>query len=548
MNSGSTRRELIIGGVAAAVGTAVPTPSAAQTPSSEVELADLKAAEKLAGVEFTDEERKRVLATVRSLRPQYAAWRAAGIGYGDEPATRFTPLGGGSRPNARVQFREKLPNVQRPRSDEDLAFMTAREHAALISAHKLTSVELTNLYLARLKRYGPKLLNVVNLTEALAIAQAEAADAEIASGHYRGPLHGLPYGLKDLFAVRGYPTTWGANTFEHQKFDHDATVYTRLAAAGAVLVAKFSMGALALGDIWFGGQTKNPWNLSQGSSGSSAGSSSATAAGLVSFSIGTETLGSIMSPSMQCRVSGLRPTYGRVSRHGAMALSYTMDKVGPICRTLGDCAMVFAAICGEDMDDPSAVNRDFVFPARLDWKKLRVGSLLSDAVEATDPVTQFLKSKGVTILKPKFSRVPDGLTAILSVESASAFEEFTRTGVAKNLTNSPWAETFRAYRYVSGVDYLQAMRLRTKVMHLFEKELEGLDMVLLNGNGGPLLAMTNLTGHPQVHIPMGQTESNTSVGRSLVGRLYQDDLLVTVGAAIQEHLQIYRKRPDMTKI
>ena len=549
MSDSTSRRTVLAGALTAMASSAIPSPiqDLVQQPD-EVTLADIASVEKLAGVEFSEEERKRVLATVKSFRREFRVWRAAGIDYLDEPATHFVPLGGFNDPKALVAYKRLKQNVKRPKTDEELAFMSASEQSELIRTMQVSSVELTEMYLKRLKQFGDRLLNVVNLTEPLAVEQAKRADVEIRAGKIRGPLHGLPYGLKDLFAVKNYPTTWGAGPFEHQVLTHNSTVYERLENAGAVLVAKLSMGSLAQGDVWFNGVTKNPWNIKQGSSGSSAGSASATASGLVSFAIGTETLGSIMSPTLRCRVSGHRPTYGRVSRFGAMGLSYTMDKVGPIGRSLRDCAMVFAAICGHDPNDASSVSRDFQFPKEIDWRRLRVGTTMSESMIASDPVLQFLRDKGAEIKSFKFSPVPEGLTTILSVEAASAFEAFTRSGAVHGLTNSAWPDSFRAHRYVSAVDYLQAHRLRSKVMSKFESEIRDFDVIVANRTGGPLLEMTNHTGHPQVMIPFGVDEQGASFGKTLIGRLYDDDRLLSVAVAIQEHFQFHTQHPDMKAV
>ena len=348
-----TRKQLIkttlAGAVAMATGAAGETKAEAQTKSmSDITTDDLKAAEKIAGISFSEEERKAVLEDVAGFPKKWETLRQPPISYLVEPPTVFTPLHGGSRPNAKVSARVssvKAMDVKKL-SAEDMAFLSVRELGSLIRARKISPVALTQLYLDRLKQYGDKLLCVITLTEELALKQAERAEKEIAEGKYRGPLHGIPCGVKDLFATKGIPTTWGAEPYRHQVFDYDAAVVEKLEAVGAILLAKLSMGALAQDDIWFKGKTKNPWNPSEGSSGSSAGSASAVAAGLVPFAIGTETLGSIISPSARCRVTGLRPTYGRVSRYGAMGLSYTMDKIGPICREVEDCALVLRRCAG----------------------------------------------------------------------------------------------------------------------------------------------------------------------------------------------------------
>ena len=547
-----TRKEVLKSILIAAAAGSLPASAMAAVqggaPASEITLDDLKSFEKIAGISFADDERKRVLGEIRGARAGFETVRKETILPTTGISTPFIPLGGGSVHGAKVHARSSDPSVKRPSSDEDLAFMSVRELGHLIRTRQVSPVELTEVYIARLKRYGDRLLAVVNLTEDLAMQQAHAAEAEIRAGHYRGPLHGIPYGIKDLFSVKGLPTTWGAGPYEHQVFDYDATVVKKLEAAGAILLAKLSCGSLAQGDVWFKGTTKNPWNPKQGSSGSSAGSASATAAGLVGFSIGTETYGSITSPSVRCRVTGFRPTFGRVSRYGAMELSYTMDKVGPICREVEDCALVFAAISGSDAQDLAAVDREFQYPHRVSFKKLKVGWAGSEAAMATDPILKVFKDLGASVRFAKFTPIPDGVNQILDVEAGSAFDEFTRTDTIHGLKNSSWPETFRASRYVPAVEYLQAQRARTLLMHRFEAELGDLDIVVGNGVLGAILGHCNYCGHPQVALPFGGDANGNSLAKSLVGRLYRDDELLSVAKVVQDHFDFHRKRPDLTKV
>lgn len=548
-------KSLLVAGAAAA--TPLSLAQGATKPTDEITLDDLKSLEKIAGIEFTDAERKEVLADVRRQRGEFAEIRRLGIAYTDEPRTVFTPIGGGSERNAKVRA---IPSATssldlKKLTDEDLAFLSVRELGALIRAKRLSPMRLTEIYLARLKKYGDRLLCVVNLTEERARKAAVQAEKEINAGHYRGPLHGIPYGVKDLFALKGYPTTWGANVFEHRMFDYDSAVVEKLEAAGAIPLAKLSNGTFALGDLWYKGLTLNPFNPKQGSSGSSAGSACATAAGLVAFAIGTETLGSIMSPSTRCRVTGLRPTYGRVSRYGGMALSYTMDKVGPICRNAEDCALVLAAICGSDPRDPSAVDRDFVWPERVDFKRLKIGYLVGRNADLADssgiarePVLAALKKLGAEVRPAKFTPAEDPLLEILNVESSSAFDDFTRGEEIRKLNESPWPATFRAARYVPAVEYLQAQRARARLMRRFESELGDFDAVFGNGIGGSLLTITNLTGHPQIAIPWGADANGNSIGKSLVGRLYHEAKLVAIARAVQETAGFHHLRPDLSRV
>jgi Asp-tRNA(Asn)/Glu-tRNA(Gln) amidotransferase A subunit family amidase len=555
MSEGISRKEfvtsLLMAGAGAAVGTRLPQDPAAP-PTEQISLDDLRAVERVMGVTFSDEERQRILVQVRTNRRGFEAVRQEPIDFTTEPSTTFRPLGGGSLPGSRVSATTSPVNIDRRRlSDTDIAFLSLTELAHLVRTRQISSTELTRLYLDRLKRYGTDpLLCVVTLTESLALRQAAEADREIAAGRYRGPLHGIPYGLKDLFATAGAPTTWGADPYSDQVLDFNATVVEKLNKAGAVLVAKLSLGALAMGDVWFRGTTKNPFNPRQGSSGSSAGSASAAAAGLVGFAIGTETLGSIVSPSIRCRVTGLRPTYGRVSRYGGMALSYTMDKVGPICRQAEDCALVLAAICGADPQDPSAVDRPLDYRPRLDMRRMNVGFLVrpnnDDDLRAmdADPAVKILRDLQVTVQPVSFAPIPAGVMTILSVESSSAFDEFTRTEKIHQLKNSSWPETFRSARYVPAVEYLQAQRARTLLMERFEREFGGLDAVLTVG-GSAILSHTNLTGHPQIVLPWGGDAQGNSLARTLVGRLYREDVLVALAKAIQDRTEFRKHRPEI---
>lgn len=542
---GPSRKELLVSALSTTALAAVPAKVRAALQKEEpVTLDDLKAAAKVAGVRFTDDELRAVVESVRSSRHNADLLRGEGLPNDLEAATRFVPLGGGSAPGKVSAKPDGVRLSRKGMSEEDLAFASAAELGHLVRTKQIRSRELTEIYLARLKRSTPKLLCVVNLTEGRALREADAADREIEAGHHRGPLHGVPYGIKDLFAAQGAPTTWGAGPYDHQVLDFDCTVVERLTAAGAVLVAKLSCGALAMDDKWFGGQTKNPWNPKQGSSGSSAGSASATAAGLVGFSIGTETLGSIVSPSIRCRVTGLRPTYGRVSRHGGMVLAQTMDKVGPICRTAQDDALVLAAIAGSDPRDPSAVDRPFGFPRRIDYGKLKVGVLVPASRRGQpapeNPVTKLLKARGAHLEPIAFTQPPQGTTDLLEAESAAYFDGLTRhpDELAK-LKDSLWPDIFRAARFMSAVDYLNAQRARTRLMATFEKEFGDFDLFVCAG-GGYTLASVNLTGHPQIVIP--QTDGSSI---SLVGRLYREDVLCAVAWDLQRVIGAHRLRPTL---
>jgi Asp-tRNA(Asn)/Glu-tRNA(Gln) amidotransferase A subunit family amidase len=430
---------------------------------------------------------------------------------------------------------------------EDLAFATVPQLAELIRTRRISSTELTKMYLARLKTYGPKLLCVVTLTEDLALKQAAAADAEIKRGKYRGPLHGIPWGAKDLFATKGIKTTWGAEPYRDQVIDYDSTVVERLTEAGAVLVAKLSMGALAQGARWFGGVTRNPWQIDEaqtGSSGSSAGPASATAAGLVGFSIGTETLGSIVSPSSRCGVTGLRPTYGRVSRYGAMGLSWTMDKIGPMCRGVEDCAAALHAIYGPDGKDITVGDAPFNWNPDTNISTLRIGYLKTEFDGPTTPPTneqqrtqaeqrrtiyktalEVLEKAGAKLTPielPKFSAAT--LRFILSAEAATAFDDITRDGRVNQLSGqSPndWPNTFRTSRFIPAVEYLRAQRARTLLMREMEKLMSQWDVFVSPAPASASLLVTNLTGHPAVVLPCGFV-NNLPVAIMFTGGVYDE--------------------------
>jgi Asp-tRNA(Asn)/Glu-tRNA(Gln) amidotransferase A subunit family amidase len=436
---------------------------------------------------------------------------------------------------------------QRPATDEDLAFLPVAQLAALVRKRQVTSQELTKLYLSRLRQYDPVLRCVVTYTDDLALKQAERADREIAAGQYRGPLHGIPWGAKDLIAVPGYKTTWGATPFKDQVIDTKATVAAWLEEAGAVLVAKLALGALAQGDQWFGKMTRNPWNVREGSSGSSAGSACATSAGLVGFAIGSETLGSIISPCTRCGVTGLRPTFGRVSRHGCMTLCWSMDKLGPIARRVEDCALIFAAIHGFDGLDPTAVDRPYEWPPPRDLRTLRVGYIETNKAAAERDELRVLTDLGVKLLPIKLpSKLPFGsLTVILDAEASAVFDEITRQGITEDLNT--WPNTFRQGQFIPAIEYLRANRIRTLVMREMEEVMSQVDLYV----GGRDLTLTNLTGHPSVVLPNGTQKrggANAPTALTFTGRLFGETDLLAVARAYQRATDFHLARPPMDKI
>ncbi len=527
-----------------------------------------------------------------------------------DPATSATKFETEKRP-IKISPAPEVAKRGVPRNLQDVSFASARELGELVRTKKVSSTALTQMYLERLKRYDPLLHFVITLTEDRAMAKAKEADRDLAAGKYRGPLHGLPWGAKDLLAVAGYRTTWGAGGFEEQKFAEDATVVKRLDAAGAVLVAKLSLGALAMDDRWFGGKTRNPWNPAQGSSGSSAGSASATSAGCVAFSIGSETLGSISSPSTRCGCTGLRPTFGLVPRTGAMALSWSMDKLGRICRTVEDTALVLHAIHGPDGKDRSVQPAVFNWDANLDWRKLRVGYLKADFEHPADeelppekPEPQLsleekkkreeqkerraefrrrseydrryhaaaiekLKTMGVNLIPVELPKFPyDAMVPILEAEAASAFDELTRSGRDKLLTEQgpdDWPNSFRAARFIPAVEYIQANRARTLAMEAIPKAIGPFD-VIVAPTGSQQLVVTNLTGHPALIVPngfrgedapparkneKGEIEGGyggpgTPVSLTFLGQLYGEAKLLAFAHSYQSATDFHLKYPKLT--
>lgn len=516
---------------------------------------------KLMGLEFTTPEIDSLMNGVRNQIRQFNNNRKMKLANGIPPAIYFNPLPPGFIiPNKRSSFKEgKIGTVTLPKNENELAFYTVRELAVLIKTQQITSEKLTRFFIKRLKKYDPKLKCVITLTEDLAIKQAKRADQEIAKGRYRGLLHGIPYGAKDLLAKEGYKTTWGAAPYKNQTINTDATVIQRLEKAGAVLVAKLTLGALAWGDVWFGGTTRNPWNLKQGSSGSSAGSASAVAAGLVPFAIGTETLGSIVSPSTRCGVTGLRPTYGRVSRTGAMALSWTMDKIGPMARSAEDLAIVFNAIYGKDGQDLSLIDAPFNYDGTQNVaqmkQKIKVGYVKNFfdqkyGFKAYDDATlKKMRAIGFELVPVELPQLPQ-ISFILWAEAAAAFDELTRSNRDDMLVRQikqAWPNYFRMARFVPAVEYIQANRLRTVLIQQMQEKLKNIDVFLAPSFAGSTLTMTNLSGHPCVVLPNGFTAQKTPTSITFIGKLFGEDKLLQVAKAYQDATSFHKKHPDWVK-
>jgi Asp-tRNA(Asn)/Glu-tRNA(Gln) amidotransferase A subunit family amidase len=533
--------------------------------ASTVTVEMIAAAQTIAGVTFSRGEQDGIVARLnadRSYLDGSAFLRAANLGNAAQPALVFNPVPPGKALPARPRgVRRQVPTVTKPRTAEALAFLPVTQLAALLQTRQVTSSELTEIYLTRLARYDPQLRCVVSLTPELARVQAREADAEIAAGRYRGPLHGVPFGLKDLFAVRGTKTTWGASPYKDQVVDVDATVYTRLRAAGAVLVAKLSTGALALSAQWFGGTTRNPWNTAQDAAGSSAGPGAATAAGLVAFSIGSDTGGSIMQPSARNGLTGLRPTFGHVSRHGAMTLAWTQDTVGPMCRSAEDCALVFDAIYGPDGKDNSVLDVPFGWDASADVTRLRVGYLRSavgeDPTGQTDVTPaeaatrrntaaslQVIRDLGAEVRPfdlPEFAL--EAIDFIRYAETAAAFDQPTRDGTIRAVENGPEQSRrpaeIRPARFIPAVDYIQANRYRLRVMEQLDAAMADLDLFV-----GANLLLTNRTGHPAISLPNGFFEGSPTA-LQMTGKLFGEPELLLLAHAYQARTDHHVKRPPI---
>ena len=549
----------------------VPSPSPSPTPTPRITKEMMHQAEKLIGIELTDAQEALALGGVNRNLDAYETNRKIDVPLDTEPAIAFHPARAKKELYApKTKFRFGKVELPQFNTAEDLAFATVPQLAELLRTRRISSTELTKMYIERLKKYGPKLLCVVTLTEELALKQAAAADAEIKRGKYRGPLHGVPWGAKDLFATKGIKTTWGAEPYRDQVIDYDSTVVERLNEAGAVLVAKLSMGALAQGARWFAGVTRNPWQPEEaqtGSSGSSAGPAAATAGGLVGFSIGTETLGSIVSPSSRCGVTGLRPTYGRVSRYGAMGLSWTMDKIGPMCRGVEDCAAALQAIYGPDGKDITVGDAPFNWNPDTNISTLRIGYLKTEFDgPATPPqneqqrtqaeqrralykdalaVLEKAGAKLTPIELPKFSA--GSLRFILSAEAAAAFDDITRDGRVNQLSGQSagdWPNTFRTSRFIPAVEYLRAQRARTLLMRDMEKLMSQWDVFVSPAPGSASLLVTNLTGNPAVVLPCGFV-NNLPIAIMFTGGVYDEVSPLRVALAFERATKWHTMHPKM---
>lgn len=530
-------------------------------------------AQKLFDLDFDEAKRDSMMDGLQSNLTAYAALRSQAIPNKVIPAFRFDPFIPARLPDIEQKpISWQLPDpVPLPDDRNELAFYTVEKLAALIRDRKITSLELTELFLERISRYDERLLSVVTLTREIALEQARRADDEIARGLYRGPLHGIPYGSKDLLALEDYPVTWGSDIYRDQMIDETALVIRKLEEAGAVHLAKMALGELAWGDVWFGGMTRSPWNTEWGSSGSSAGSASAVAAGLVAFAIGSETLGSIVSPSTRNGVTGLRPSFGRVSRQGAMALSWSMDKIGPITRSAHDAALVFAAMHGSGVGDheaddirpsgsnphrdPTVLDYPFNYEPVFDFANHKIGYIES-AFEMDygyrdfdGQVLEVLKSLGAKLVPIALPELPlDALSIILSVEAAAAFDELTRSGrdslMVRQIKNA-WPNVFRTARFVPAVEYIQANRMRTLLMLQMMEAISGVDAYVSPSFAGGNLFITNLTGHPAVSVPTG-FDPDTGLPSSVTfnGHLFDEGTVLSLAKAFQDATGHHKRIPE----
>lgn len=517
----------------------------------------IQQAEKLIGIDFTDSEADSMLSNLEDQRKDYAELRKLSIANAVSPALVFNPVPPGYEfPDKTSGFSVKeTRGVRLPENRDELAYYSIGELAALLKSRQITSVELTRFFLDRLKRNEGSLHHVITYTEELALKQAAQADAELRAGKYRGLLHGIPYGAKDLLVVDGYRTTFGAAPYRDQVLSGTATVVERLTAAGAVLIAKTSLGALAMGDVWFGGKTRNPWNVKRGSSGSSAGSASAVAAGCMPFAIGSETLGSIVSPSTECGTTGLRPTFGRVSKAGAMALSWSMDKIGPIARNVEDLAIVFSAIHGEDGKDLSVVPAPFSYRSPAgSLKGYRIGYVKKDferrySNRANDSLTLAkLRELGAELVPLELPNMPYGaMTLALSAEAAAAFDELTLTNRDDQLVRqdkNSWPNYFRSARFIPAVEYIQANRARSLLISEMAARLKGLDLYVAPSFTASLTA-TNLSGHPCVVLPNGVNREGLPASITFLGQLFGEGKLLQAAQVYQSATGFHKKHPSL---
>lgn len=519
---------------------------------------DLLHAQKIIGLNFTLQEQDSMLGDLNDRLKAYKALRDYPLTNNIPPSLIFNPVPPDFyiNNNKRPIHWEIPENIEFPEDKNKLAFYSILELASLLKYQKVTSTELTSFFIDRLKEQGDTLQCVITITEKLAMQQAEKADQEISGGNYKGPLHGIPYGVKDLLSVEGYPTTWGAAPYKDQVIHETATIVKKLEEAGGILIAKLTLGALAWGDVWFGGVTKNPWDLNQGSSGSSAGSASATSAGLVPYSIGSETWGSIVSPSTRCGTTGLRPSYGRVSRTGAMALSWSMDKLGPICRSAIDCAIVFESIHGEDEADQSLIDAAYNFDMNASLSTFKIGYLKdifdeNKSNKKNDTRTlELFKSMGIELEPVSLpENIPtNALSIILDAEAAAAFDQLTlsdRDSLLVRQIKNAWPNSFRKSRFIPAVEYINANRIRYALIQEINAILKDYDAIITPTFGGNQVLMTNLTGHPCVVLPNGFDGQDRPTSFSIIGNLFEEEKILRLAMKYQEETNFEDVHPPL---
>ena len=535
--------------------------SSASFAQDSITIPDIHSAEKIISIHFTEAKEDSLSGQVQDRTKEYDKMHRYSLdnsipmSMAESPLLPYMDLNKKQLP---VKF--TIPSgVSIPADKDDLAFYSIPQLASLIKNKKISSVDLTKFFIDRLKKYGDTLQCVISLTEDIAMQQATEADKEIAEGKYRGLLHGIPYGLKDLFAVRGTKTTWGAEPYKNQIIDNNSYVYTKLKEAGAVLIAKLTLGALAMDDYWFGGRTKNPWKMLEGSSGSSAGSAAATVAGLVPFAIGTETYGSIISPSTVCGATGLRPTFGSISRSGAMTLCWSLDKAGPICRSAEDAAIVFNYLHGTDGKDAAAVNMPFNYTGKADLSKMKIAYAKNyfgkkDTLGNEDAVLDVFRKAGAQLIPVNF---PDSgiynfdiIGIVIGSESAAAFDGFTRTGLDDKMTRQgkgEWPNYFRAARFIPAVEYINANRHRYTLIQKVNDVIEKYDIIICPTWVGNQAAITNLTGHPAISIPTGFDKNHSPTSITLVGKLYDEATILDIAKVYQDATQWNKMHPEFFK-
>ncbi|MBE0648742.1 MAG: amidase [Bacteroidales bacterium] len=537
--------------------TCVLTESCIRNEVDRITAADVNHAQKLIGMEFSRVETDSMLTMLNEQLKNYENMRKVKLPNNVPPAFEFNPIPVGKR----FETEQKPPvfsdysGTLLPADMHDLAFYSIGQLYWLIHSKQISSEQLTQFFLDRLKQYSPMLNCVVTFTDSLAFAQAKQADRELASGKDRGLLHGIPFGIKDMFYTKNYRTTFGSPPFENQLVDEDATVVERLRDAGAVMIAKLSLGELAMDDVWFGGKTRNPWDTTKGSSGSSAGPASAVSAGLVPFAIGSETWGSIVSPSTVCGVTGLRPTYGRISRNGAMALSWTMDKIGPLCRNAEDCAIVLDAIYGPDGKDQTVFDIPFNYSPEIDFSELKIGVITSDFNQDStnkafnEAALIKLKEMGATLIPVQLPGFPYmDMSILLMCEAASAFDDLTlsnRDDLMVQQAQDRWPNLFRAAHFIPATEYIRANRLRYLMVQQMDALISQYDVIVAPSHAGDNLLATNLSGHPSVVLPNGFLDEKTPVSIVFTGQLFGEGKLIAVAKKYQDATGFQKKHPPM---